>query len=85
MTVIEGNQAQQGLFDNSAKKLFTVVLKLSYQFSNVFTTKDDIKRTLMIEDWELGELYWKCLRKANCIFYAVPIWVPNLLNFMIRD
>ncbi|MDL2319665.1 hypothetical protein LJC45_00835 [Alistipes sp. OttesenSCG-928-B03] len=65
LAVIEGNQAQQGLFDDSAKKLFTVVRKLPYKFSYVFTTKDGVKRTLMIEDWELGELYWKCLRKAN--------------------
>lgn len=65
LAVIEGNQAQQSLFDDSAKKLFKVVCKLPYKFSYVFMTKDGVKRTLMIEDWELGMLYWNCLREAN--------------------
>jgi hypothetical protein len=30
----------------------------------VFETADGKERTLKIEDWELGALYWKCL--SNC-------------------
>lgn len=62
---IEGHQAQLGLFDDSAKKLFKVAKKLPYKFSYVFTTQDGQERKLMIEDWELGQLYWNCLDMAN--------------------
>jgi len=52
------------LFEET-KKLFTVVKKLPYKFSYIFTTEDNIERTLMIEDWELGQLYWNCLKYTN--------------------
>src|SRR5690554_5892461 len=39
--------------------------KLPYKFSYVFTTEDDKERTLMVEDWELGALYWNCLKRAK--------------------
>lgn len=40
---------------------FKVVKKLPYKFS--YTFKDNVgqQATLMIEDWETGQLYWKCL------------------------
>ena len=65
MAVIAGNQAQRDLFDDAAPRLFKVVRKLPYKFSYVFTTEDGKTRTLMIEDWELGQLYWNCLNAAN--------------------
>lgn len=66
LSVVGANQFQQDLFEDAAiKRFFKVVSKLPYKFSYVFTTEDGIERTLMIEDWELGELYWKCLRAAN--------------------
>jgi hypothetical protein len=39
-----------------------VVRKLPYEFSYEFIDENDKKATLMIEDWELGQLYWKCLK-----------------------
>lgn len=64
-TVI-ANQAQGNLFDKKeTEKIFKVVKKVPYKFSYIFTTDDNIERTLMIEDWEVGMLYWKCLEKAN--------------------
>ncbi|MDH8702631.1 hypothetical protein M2138_001999 [Dysgonomonadaceae bacterium PH5-43] len=61
---IEASQKQLNLFEET-KKLFTVAKKLPYKFSYVFTTEDDIERTLMIEDWELGQLYWNCLKSSD--------------------
>lgn len=26
---------------------------------------DDIERTLMIEDWEIGQLFWNCLKNTK--------------------
>ncbi|MFR0676994.1 hypothetical protein [Dysgonomonas mossii] len=61
---IEANQRQLNLFEET-KKLFTVAKKLPYKFSYTFITEDNIERTLMIEDWELGQLYWNCLKSSN--------------------
>lgn len=56
---------QHDLFetDKSGKK--TLIRKVPYDFSYVFTTADGKTRTLKIEDWELGALYWKCLARAD--------------------
>lgn len=60
------NQAQGSLFDiEETKTIFRVVKKLPYKFSYIFITDDNIKRKIMIEDWELGALYWNCLKQAN--------------------
>lgn len=44
---------------------FKVVRKVPYKFSYYF--EDDIgkKSKMMIEDWEIGMLYFHCLQKAN--------------------
>ena len=66
LTAIEANKMQLSLFEkDAAKRLFKIVRKLPYKFSYIFTTKDGLERTLMIEDWELGQLYWNCLKTAN--------------------
>lgn len=60
---------QYSLFDLDEKgqgRLREVVRKLPYKYSYKFTSEGDVKpRTLMIEDWELGALYWNCLRRCN--------------------
>mgnify|MGYP006869350858 CR=1 FL=1 len=62
---IRAKALQGNLFGENGEIPFEVVKKLPYKFSYVFTTDDDKERTLMIEDWELGMLYWNCLEKAN--------------------
>lgn len=47
------------------KKQFKIVKKLPYKFSYRFEDEDGTIRKLMIEDWELGALYWKMLDRAN--------------------
>lgn len=64
LAAVYANQQQGNLFEQETKateKIFQVVKKLPYKFSYVFTTEDGKERTLMIEDWEVGELYWNCL------------------------
>jgi hypothetical protein len=65
LDAIQINQLQGDLFREEAKKLFSVVKKMPYEFSYIFTTDDGKERKLMIEDWELGQLYWNCLKAAN--------------------
>ncbi len=60
---------QYHLFDLDEKgqgKERSVVRKLPYKYFYKFVSKGDTKpRTLMIEDWELGALYWNCVRQAG--------------------
>lgn len=42
-----------------------LIPKLPYKFSYVFTDETGKQRKLMIEDWEIGSLYWKCLKAAD--------------------
>lgn len=56
-------RAQQGNLFAKSENPFVVVRKLPYKFSFVFSDISGKERTLMIEDWETGQLYWNCLKK----------------------
>ncbi len=64
LDAVKSNNAQHNLFEET-NKLFQVVKKIPYEFSYIFISEDGKKRKLMIEDWELGELYWNCLKSSN--------------------
>jgi len=51
--------------DNEWRKTFKLVKKLPYKFSYRFTDVDGRQSTLQVLDWELGALYWNCLRDAE--------------------
>ena len=42
-----------------------LIPKLPYKFFYLFTDETGKQRRLMIEDWEIGSLYWNCLKAAN--------------------
>lgn len=44
---------------------FEVVRKLPYKFSYTFLDDEGAPSTLMIEDWEIGQLYCNSLRRKN--------------------
>lgn len=44
---------------------FSRVNKLPYKFSYKFIDDAGQESTLMIEDWEIGALYWNCLKTCN--------------------
>lgn len=59
---------QLSLFDSQNKSggKREIVRKLPYKYSYSFLSKGDTKpRTLMIEDWEIGALYWNCLGRTE--------------------
>lgn len=61
---ILNQRAQLSLFEtykDNGKDLFEVVKKLPYKFSYKFEDIEGREATLMIEDWEIGQLYWNCL------------------------
>lgn len=66
LEAVKAHQAQLDLFEQEeAATIFEVVKKIPYKFSYVFETEDGVKRTLMIEDWEIGMLYLNSLKAAN--------------------
>ncbi len=44
---------------------FTLVEKIPYKFSYRFIDDENKESTLMIEDWEIGELYRNCLKRND--------------------
>jgi hypothetical protein len=56
---------QLNLFQKVEDKKFVVVKKLPYKFSFKYEDDEGKQSTTMIEDWETGELFWKCLRRSN--------------------
>ncbi len=61
---------QYNLFDRDEQgqgKVRKVINKLPYKYFYKFISEGDKKpRKLMIEDWELGALYWRCYFKYGC-------------------
>jgi hypothetical protein len=51
------------LFAQEDEDLFEVVRKLPYKFSYVLRDSNGKQSKMMIEDWEIGQLYWKCLAR----------------------
>lgn len=54
---------QCNLFESATGDKQEVVRKLPYKFSYVFEDNEGKFRTLMIEDWETGALYWNMFGK----------------------
>lgn len=59
---MEAERLQFNLFQQPENP-FEVVKKLPYKFSYVFEDNQGKKSKLMIEDWEIGQLYWNCLAR----------------------
>ncbi|BAV06757.1 hypothetical protein SAMN05421788_11638 [Filimonas lacunae] len=57
-------RSQMDLFKQEVEEdMFQVVRKLPYKFSYLFEDVEGKQSCLMIEDWEIGQLYWNCLDK----------------------
>lgn len=59
--------ARQGdLFSGwKGQDLAYLVRKLPWKFSYIVEDDAGYQSTMMIEDWEIGELYWNCLRTSS--------------------
>lgn len=64
---LEHQRRQLHLFDDeeTVARQFKVVKKLPYKFSYQFEDIQGKKSKLMIEDWEIGALYWNCLKSSE--------------------
>ena len=66
--------------------LAALIRKLPWKFS--YTIEDDAgkRSTMMIEDWEIGELYWNCLKTSNSPAEAVEkVRHKYLTEFTTKD
>ena len=51
--------------DDDGTKVREMIKKVPYKFSYKIIDADGIESTMMIEDWEIGALYWNCLARAE--------------------
>ena len=51
--------------DNSWRRTFEIIPKLPYSFSYRFEDAAGKKSEIQVLDWEVGALYWNCLRSTN--------------------
>ncbi len=58
-------QNQLSLFGEKAEEAREVIRKLPYKFFYRFQDEQGTQSRMMIEDWEIGALYWNCLRNAE--------------------
>ena len=65
LKAIEARAKQMDLFGEKDGNPFQIAKKLPYKFSYIFEDSNGQERKVMIEDWELGQLFWNCLKSAN--------------------
>lgn len=58
-------QMQQFCMDMGDDMQRINIKKVPYKFKYVFLDEDNKKRRMMVEDWEIGQLYWNCLKDSN--------------------
>ena len=56
---------QLNLFESDRNGQFEVVKKLPYKFSYRLSDDQGKISTMMIEDWEIGQLYWNSLKRHD--------------------
>jgi hypothetical protein len=63
---MRARSAQLDLLDDETwRKTFRIIPKLAYSFYYRFEDEDGQSSKLQILDWEIGALYWNCLRKTG--------------------
>lgn len=56
---------QQNIFQPQEGKPFEVVRRLPFSFHYTFEDETGRSSTMMLEDWEIGALYWNCLQQTG--------------------
>ena len=67
------------------KRTFQFAEKIPYKFKYEFVTEDGIARKLMIEDWEIGALYRKCIQIYNNEEIAVQKVIQKYEDLAKKD
>jgi len=64
LRAIEADKQQLKLFEEYKREI-EIVNKLPYKFYYHFKDDAGKESKLMIEDWEIGQLYWNCLKRKS--------------------
>ena len=67
LTILQNLSIQQDLFQTpeEIEQEFKTVPKVPYKFSYKIEDETGKQSTMMIEDWEIGMLYFNCLKRAS--------------------
>lgn len=88
LALLERKASQLSLIQSpeEVKAQFAAVPKLPYKFSYSFEDNKGKKSTLMIEDWEIGMLYWNCLKQTHNEQEAIKLVEQKYLDeFSSKD
>lgn len=82
----EESGKQLSLFqdENDAKLDFKLVKKIPYKFSYVFEDAEGKRRTIMIEDWEVGAAYFKFQEKYKETSIVLEKMKDKFLTQMLK-
>jgi len=87
LAAVDALASQGDLFSGwKGADLAALIRKLPWKFS--YTLEDDAgkRSTMMIEDWEIGELYWNCLKTSASSAQAVEkVRQKYLTEFATKD
>lgn len=61
----KASQLQIFQTEEEVRREFSIVRKLPYKFSYRFKDAAGKESTMMIEDWEIGALYWNCIDRLK--------------------
>lgn len=73
--------------DNAWRETFNIIPKLPYSFSYRFEDANGRKSKLQILDWEVGALFWNCMKSCNNdVKYALRMVRAKYLDdFLTKD
>jgi len=81
VTAILNDLKQGRLFEDQNIDDFKMMPKLPKKFSYIFTDDKGVTSKLMIEDWEVGQLYWSCLKNYSDEEAAIKVKEKYLDDF----
>jgi hypothetical protein len=82
----EASKQYELFADNAWRETFKVIPKLPYSFSYRFEDAAGRSSTLQVLDWEVGALYWNCVRNSpNEAAALAKVRQMYLDNFLQRD
>lgn len=87
LAAVDALASQGDLFSGwKGTDLAALIRKLPWKFSYILEDDAGKRSTMMIEDWEIGELYWNCLKTSSDPAEAVEkVRQKYLTEFATKD
>ena len=85
LSEIKARANQLDLFGEKSDNPFEVVQKLPYTFRYKFKDINGRESHIMVEDWELGQLFWNCLKSSGESVACEKVKQKYLEEFRKKD